>query len=203
MVFGVWLLFCFIMLCVGVVVVLVVVMLIGCGLGDFMVVKMLEVILFLLIVYLVLLSSELSLLFVIVVLFSNYSVVLVDLCVVNFVLFIIVKVVFEFFCDLCSEQFWNLELLVGNYNECVQLLVVVIKVNMNVGNLIICVVMFYFGKYILQGVFDIYGFIGIDILQCMGDMVVLMYVSGIGLNNVVKFCWNGGGVELIGNIIGG
>lgn len=101
--FGVWLLFCFIMLCVGVVVVLVVVMLIGCGLGDFMVVKMLEVILFLLIVYLVLLSSELSLLFVIVVLFSNYSVVLVDLCVVNFVLFIIVKVVFEFFCDLCSE----------------------------------------------------------------------------------------------------
>lgn len=80
---------------------------------------------------------------------------------------------------------------------------VVIKANTNAGNPTTRAVMFHLGKYIPQGVPDTYGFTGIDTSQCTGDTVALTYASGIGLNNVVKFRWNGGGVELIGNTTGG
>ena len=60
--------------------------------------------------------------------------------------------------------------------------------------------MFHLGKYIPQGVPDTVGFNGIDTSQCTGDTVALTYPSGIsGLGRVVKSCWNGNAVELIGN----
>ena len=60
--------------------------------------------------------------------------------------------------------------------------------------------MFHLGKYIPQGVPDTVGFNGIDSSQCTGDTVALTYPSGIrGLGRVVKSCWNGNAVELIGN----
>ena len=47
---------------------------------------------------------------------------------------------------------------------------------------------------------DTYGFNGIDAAQTTGDTVALTYSNGTsGLNSVVKFRWNGNGVELIGN----
>jgi len=60
--------------------------------------------------------------------------------------------------------------------------------------------MFHLGKYIPQGVPDTFGFNGIDTSQCTGDTVALTHPGGIsGLGSVVKFRWNGNGVELIGN----
>jgi hypothetical protein len=63
--------------------------------------------------------------------------------------------------------------------------------------------MFHLGKLIPpQGVPDTYGFNGIDTRQCTGDTVALVYSGGIGLPSVVKFRWNGNGVELIANGVG-
>ena len=63
--------------------------------------------------------------------------------------------------------------------------------------------MFHLGKFIPTGVPDTYGFNGIESSVTTGDTVALQYSSGIGLDSVVKFHWNGNGVELIGNIPGG
>jgi hypothetical protein len=60
-------------------------------------------------------------------------------------------------------------------------------------------VLFHLGKYIPTGVPDTFGFNGIDATQSTGDTVALQYSSGVGLNSVVKFRWNGSSVELIGN----
>jgi len=61
-------------------------------------------------------------------------------------------------------------------------------------------VMFHLGKYIPTGVPDTYGFNGLDNSQTTGDTVALKYSNGMpGLDSVVKFRWNGSGVELIGN----
>ena len=60
----------------------------------------------------------------------------------------------------------------------------------------------YLGKYIPQGVPDTFGFNGIDAAQTTGDTVALTYPSGVGVRTTVKFRWNGGGVELIGNTPG-
>jgi hypothetical protein len=50
---------------------------------------------------------------------------------------------------------------------------------------------------------DTYGFNGMDDSATTGDTIALRYSSGIeGLDSVVKFRWNGNGVELIGNTPG-
>jgi hypothetical protein len=62
--------------------------------------------------------------------------------------------------------------------------------------------MLHVGNYIPQGVPDTFGFNGIDTSHCTGDTVALIHPSGIGLGTTVKFRWNGGGVEIIGNTRG-
>ena len=60
--------------------------------------------------------------------------------------------------------------------------------------------MFHLGQFIPTGVPDTYGFNGIDTSASTGDTVALRYSSDIaGLDSIVKFRWNGNGVELIGN----
>ena len=50
---------------------------------------------------------------------------------------------------------------------------------------------------------DTYGFNGLDGVGTTGDTVALKYSGGVpGLDSVVKFRWNGSGVELIGNTPG-
>jgi hypothetical protein len=111
----------------------------------------------------------------------------------------IAKVVSELPRDPRSQQPWNPEPLAGNYNECAQLSAVIVKANTNADNPTTRAVMFHLGKYIPQGVPDTYGFNGIDTSQCTGDTVALTYPSGIGVGSVVKFRWNGNGVEVVGN----
>ena len=125
-----------------------------------------------------------------------------DPCAVNLASPAIAKVVSELPRDPRSQQAWNPEPLGGNYNECAQLSAVIIKANTNGDNPTTRAVMFHLGKYIPQGVPDTYGFNGIDTSQSTGDTVALTYANGIGLNSVVKFRWNGNGVELIGNARG-
>ena len=60
-------------------------------------------------------------------------------------------------------------------------------------------VLFHLGKYIPSGVPDTYGFNGFDPTQSTGDIVALSFAGGMGLQSVVRFHWNGNGVELIGN----
>ena len=60
-------------------------------------------------------------------------------------------------------------------------------------------VLFHLGKFIPTGVPDTYGFNGIDPAQSTGDTVALTFKDGLGLQSVVKFRWNGNGVEVIGN----
>ena len=60
--------------------------------------------------------------------------------------------------------------------------------------------LFHLGKFIPTGVPDTYGFNDIDAAASTGDTVALKYSGGVaGLSSVVKFRWNGNGVELIGN----
>ncbi len=101
--------------------------------------------------------------------------------------------------DLRSNQAWNPEPIAGNYNECAPLSAVIIKANTNADNPSTRAVLFHLGKYIPSGVPDTFGFNGIDTSQSTGDTVALQYSSGIGLDSVVRFHWNGNGVELIGN----
>ena len=101
--------------------------------------------------------------------------------------------------DPRSKQPWNTEPVAGNYNECAQLSAVIVKANTNAANPNTRAVLFHLGKYIPTGVPDTFGFNGIDTSQSTGDTVALKYSSGLGLDSVVKFHWNGNGVELIGN----
>ena len=89
--------------------------------------------------------------------------------------------------------------MTGNYNECAQLSAVIVKANTNAANPNTRAVMFHLGKYIPTGVPDTYGFNGIDAAQSTGDTVALSHAGGLGLQSVVRFHWNGNGVELIGN----
>jgi hypothetical protein len=126
-----------------------------------------------------------------------------DPCAVNLAAPTIAKAVSDLPRDPRSAQPWNPEPLAGNYNECAQLSTVIIKANTNADNPTTRAVMFHLGKYIPQGVPDTFGFNGVDASQCTGDTVALTYPSGIrGLGSVVKFRWNGNGVELIGNTPG-
>jgi len=123
-----------------------------------------------------------------------------DPCAVNLGAPTIAKVVSELPRDPRSQQAWNPEPLAGNYNECAQLSAVIVKANTNAESPNTRAVMFHLGKLIPpQGAPEAYGFNGIDTSQCTGDTVALVYSGGIGLPSVVKFRWNGNGVELIAN----
>ena len=123
-----------------------------------------------------------------------------DPCAVNLAAPAVAQAVSELPRDPRSGQGWNPEPVAGNYNECAQLSAVIVKANTNAGNPNTRAVMFHLGKYIPTGVPDTYGFNGIDTAQSTGDTVALAYAGGMpGLQSVVRFRWNGNGVELIGN----
>lgn len=123
-----------------------------------------------------------------------------DPCEVNLAAPEIVRAVSELPRDPRSNQGWNPEPLAGNYNACAPLSAVIIKANTNAENPNTRAVMFHLGKFIPTGVPDTYGFNGIENSTSTGDTVALRYSSGVpGLDSVVKFRWNGSGVELIGN----
>jgi LppP/LprE lipoprotein len=123
-----------------------------------------------------------------------------DPCAVDLAAPEIVKAVSELPRDPRSGQPWSPEPLAGNYNECAPLSAVVIKANTNAANPNTRAVLFHLGKVIPTGVPDTYGFNGIDDTATTGDTVALMYLSETSkLKSVVRFRWNGNGVELIGN----
>jgi LppP/LprE lipoprotein len=123
-----------------------------------------------------------------------------DPCAVNLAAPEIVKAVSDLPRDPRSNQAWNPEPLAGNYNECAQLSAVIVKANTNSENPNTRAVLFHLGKFIPTGVPDTYGFNGIDDSSTTGDTIALRYSGGVeGLDSVVRFRWNGNGVELIGN----
>lgn len=122
-----------------------------------------------------------------------------DPCVVNLAAPAVAKAVSELPKDPRSGQGWNPEPVAGNYNECAPLSAVIIKANTNAENPNTRAVLFHLGKFIPTGVPDTYGFNGLDPAGSTGDTVALTYAGGLGLQSVVKFRWNGNGVELIGN----
>lgn len=122
-----------------------------------------------------------------------------DPCAVNLAAPAIAKAVSELPKDPRSRQAWNPEPLAGNYNECAPLSAVIVKANTNAANPTTRAVLFHLGKYIPSGVPDTYGFNGFDPAQSTGDTVALTYAGGLGLQSVVRFRWNGNGVELVGN----
>jgi hypothetical protein len=123
-----------------------------------------------------------------------------DPCAVNLAAPEIVKAVSDLPRDRRSNQPWNPEPLAGNYNECAQLSAVIVKANTNTDNPNTRAVLFHLGKFIPTGVPDTYGFNGIEGSATTGDTIALKYSGGVqGLDSVVKFRWNGNGVELIGN----
>ena len=126
-----------------------------------------------------------------------------DPCAVNLGASEIIKAVSELPRDPRSNQAWNPEPLAGNYNECAQLSAVIVRANTNSENPNTRAVLFHLGRFIPTGVPDTYGFNGIDDSTTTGDTIALRYSGGIeGLDSVVKFRWNGNGVELIGNTPG-
>ena len=123
-----------------------------------------------------------------------------DPCATNLAAPEIAKAVSELPRDPRSGQPWNPEPLAGNYNECAQLSAIVIKANTNADNPNTRAVLFHLGKVIPTGVPDTYGFNGLDDTATTGDTIALMYLNETsGLKSVVRFRWNGNGVELIGN----
>jgi hypothetical protein len=126
-----------------------------------------------------------------------------DPCAVNLAAPEIVKAVSDLPRDPRSGQAWSPEPLAGTYNECAQLSAIIIKANTNAENPNTRAVLFHLGKYIPTGVPDTYGFNSIEPTESTGDTVALVYSNGTpGLESVVKFRWNGAGVELIGNTPG-
>ena len=122
-----------------------------------------------------------------------------DPCAVNLAAPAIARAVSELPRDPRSRQGWNPEPIAGNYNECAPLSAVIVRANTNEDNPNTRAVLFHLGKFIPTGVPDTYGFNGIDATQSTGDTVALTFAGGMGLQSVVKFRWNGAGVELIGN----
>lgn len=123
-----------------------------------------------------------------------------DPCAINLAAPEIAKAVSELPRDPRSGQPWSSEPLAGNYNECAPLSAIVITANTNTPNPNTRAVLFHLGKVIPTGVPDTYGFNGIDEPATTGDTIALMYLNETtGLKSVVKFRWNGNGVELIGN----
>lgn len=122
-----------------------------------------------------------------------------DPCAVDLAAPAIAKAVSELPKDPRSGQGWNPEPVAGNYNECAPLSAIIVKANTNAASPNTRAVLFHLGKYIPSGVPDTYGFNGFDPAQSTGDTVALTFAGGMGLQSVVKFRWNGNGVELIGN----
>ena len=123
-----------------------------------------------------------------------------DPCAVNLAAPEIAKAVSELPRDPRSNQGWSPEPLAGNYNECAPLSAVIVRANTNAENPNTRAVLFHLGRFIPSGVPDTYGFNGIDNSTTTGDTVALVYDGGTpGLVSVVRFRWNGNGVELIGN----
>ncbi|MCW2690707.1 MAG: hypothetical protein JWR37_5597 [Mycobacterium sp.] len=123
-----------------------------------------------------------------------------DPCAVNLADPAIAKAVSELPKDPRSGQAWSPEPLAGNYDVCAQLSAIIVKANTNASNPNTRAVLFHQGKFIPTGVPDTFGFNGIDTSASTGDTVALQYSNGMpGLDSIVKFRWNGNGVELIGN----
>jgi len=122
-----------------------------------------------------------------------------DPCAVNLAAPAIARAITELPKDPRSQQPWNTEPIAGNYNECAQLSAVIVRANTNASNPNTRAVLFHQGKFIPTGVPDTFGFNGIDAAQSTGDTVALKFTNTLGLDSVVKFRWNGNGVELIGN----
>jgi hypothetical protein len=123
-----------------------------------------------------------------------------DPCAIDLAAPEIIKAVSEVPRDPRSNQAWNPEPLAGNYSECAQLSAVIVRANTNSDHPNTRAVLFHLGKFIPTGVPDTYGFNGIDSSATTGDTIALKYSGGVeGLDSVVKFRWNGNGVELIGN----
>jgi hypothetical protein len=115
----------------------------------------------------------------------------------------IAKAVSELPRDPRGGQAWSPEPLAGTYNECAQLSAIIVKANTNAENPNTRAVLFHLGKFIPTGVPDTYGFNSVQPSESTGDTVALVYSNGTpGLDSVVKFRWNGAGVELIGNTPG-
>ncbi|WP_066898755.1 LppP/LprE family lipoprotein [Mycolicibacterium houstonense] len=124
-----------------------------------------------------------------------------DPCAVNLAAPEIARAVSELPRDPRSNQAWSPEPVAGNYNECAQLSAVIVRANTNSENPNTRAVLFHLGKFIPTGVPDTYGFNGVDRAASTGDTVALQYSGGFhGLASTVKFRWNGGGVELMGNL---
>ena len=123
-----------------------------------------------------------------------------DPCAVSLTAPVIAKAVSDLPRDPRSNQGWSPEPAAGNYNQCAPLSVVIIKANTNTPNPNTRAVMFHLGQFIPTGVPDTYGFNGIDDSATTGDTVALSYTNPTSkLTSVVRFHWNGNGVELIGN----
>ncbi len=122
-----------------------------------------------------------------------------DPCAVNLAAPAIARAITELPKDPRSQQPWNTEPIAGNYNECAQLSAVIVKANTNAANPNTRAVLFHQGKFIPTGVPDTFGFNGVDAALSTGDTVALKFTNTLGLDSVVKFRWNGNGVELIGN----
>jgi hypothetical protein len=123
-----------------------------------------------------------------------------DPCAVSLTAPDIAKAVSTLPADPRSKQGWSPEPLAGNNNQCAPLSVVIVKANTNTDNPNTRAVMFHLGQFIPTGVPDTYGFNGIDPTASTGDTVALSYTNpSSGLKSVVRFHWNGNGVELIGN----
>ena len=123
-----------------------------------------------------------------------------DPCAVNLAAPAIARAISELPRDPRSQQPWNTEPIAGNYNECAPLSAVIIKANTNAEHPSTRAVLFHRGEFLPQSVPDTYGFSGIDVAQSTGDTVALRNASGIpGLAGIVKFHWNGTGVEIVGN----
>jgi hypothetical protein len=102
--------------------------------------------------------------------------------------------------DPRSGQRWSPEPIAGNYNECAQLSVVIIRANTNADNANTRALMFHQGKFIPTGVPDTFGFNGIDTSASTGDTVALKFSNGVpGLASIVRYRWNGNNVELVAN----
>lgn len=126
-----------------------------------------------------------------------------DRCAVDLAAPAIAKAVSELPRDPRSGQPWNPEPLAGNYSACAELSAVIVKANTNAAQPSTRAVLFHLGQYVPQAVPDTYGFTGIDLPACTPDTVALQNASGIeGLTGIVKFRWNGTGVEIIGNTPG-
>lgn len=123
-----------------------------------------------------------------------------DPCAVNLAAPAITKAVSELPRDPRSKQPWSPEPLAGNYSTCADISAVIIKANTNAEHPSTRAVLFHRGEFLPQSVPDTYGFSGIDVAQSTGDTVTLRNASGIpGLAGIVKFHWNGTGVEIVGN----